>query len=170
MLKGQDVVVLLKLARIPSEWTVRSLANELGMPHAGVHRSIARLAGAGLLESERRRVNRSRAEEFLVHAVPYVFPPVFGGQTRGVRTAWAAHPLVEHLAPTDEIPPVWPFARGEDRGIALEPMHEAVPEIALRDTSLAEDLALVDALRLGDARVRRIAADLLGQRLGGSPP
>jgi DNA-binding transcriptional MocR family regulator len=169
MLKGQDAVVLLKLARAPSEWTVRSLASDLGIPHAGVHRSIARLADSALLDSERRRVNRSRAEEFLVHAVPYVFPPVFGGQTRGVRTAWAAHPLVEHLAPTDEVPPVWPFARGEDRGIALEPLHDAVPDIALRDRALWEDLALVDALRLGEARVRRLGADLLRQRLDRLP-
>jgi hypothetical protein len=169
MLKGQDAVLLLKLARPPFGWTVRSLADELGMPHAGVHRSIARLTDAGLLDAGRKRVNLSRAEEFLVHAVPYVFPPVHGGQTRGIRTAWAAAPLAEHLAPTDEVPPVWPSARGEDRGIALEPLHDAVPDIALHDQVLGEDLALVDALRLGDARVRGLAADLLRDRLGGSP-
>jgi len=58
---------------------------------------------------------------------------------------------------------------GSDRGIALEPLHESAPEIARRDPALAERLALVDALRLGDARVRGLAADLLRARLAPTP-
>jgi hypothetical protein len=54
---------------------------------------------------------------------------------------------------------------GKIRGIALQPLHDSAPEIARRDPSLAERLALVDALRLGDARIRGLAGKLLRERL-----
>src|SRR5665647_3758616 len=76
MLKGEDIVVLLKLAAEPADWTVRSLEAEIGIPRSVIHRSIVRLTDAGLLDPKRRRVNASQAEEFLVHAVKYVFPTV----------------------------------------------------------------------------------------------
>jgi hypothetical protein len=44
-----------------------------------------------------------------------------------------------------------------------------VPELARRDAGLAERLALVDAIRMGDARVRKVATKLLGQRLARLP-
>ena len=47
------------------------------------------------------------------------------------------------------------------RGIELEPLHPAVPEVARRNPALGERLALLDALRLGDARVRTLARDAL---------
>jgi hypothetical protein len=62
--------------------------------------------------------------------------------------------------------PVWPDARAQGRGLALRPLHEAVPEAARRDQQLGERLALVDALRIGDARTRGVAADLLSKQLG----
>lgn len=35
--------------------------------------------------NDRRRANISQAEEFLIHAVKYLFPPELGGETRGCR-------------------------------------------------------------------------------------
>jgi len=61
--------------------------------------------------------------------------------------------------------PVWPDPQGRQRGIAITPLHPAVPELARRDPELAERLALIDAIRMGDARIRGLAARLLGQRL-----
>ena len=91
--------------------------------------------------------------------------PRRGGETRGIPTAWSASPLAGELAPTSELPPVWPDPMGDVKGIALQPLHHSAPEIARRDPALAERLALVDALRLGDARVRGLAAKLLRRRL-----
>jgi hypothetical protein len=45
-----------------------------------------------------------------------------------------------------------------------------VPEIARRDPALGERLALLDALRTDDARVRGLAADLLSERLANPSP
>lgn len=100
-----------------------------------------------------------------MHAAKYLFPPEFGGETRGMPTAWAAKPLAAELAPQSDLPPVWSDPHGRQRGIAFAPLHDAVPKIARRDPALGERRALVDALRIGEARVRHVAADLLAERL-----
>jgi hypothetical protein len=166
MLKGEDIVVLLKLMAGAPGWTVRSLEAEIGIPRSVIQRSLVRLEQAGLLAEGRRRVNEGRAEELLIHGVKYVFPPVRGGETRGVPTAWAAPPLQEKLAESAELPPVWPDPLGTVRGLALEPIHDSVPEISRHDRPLTELLALIDGIRLGDARVRGLAEELLRERLG----
>jgi hypothetical protein len=166
MLNGQDVVVLLKIAIETNEWTIRSLEAQTSLSRPGIHRSLNRLAQAGLYNSHRRRVNLSQAEEFLVHAVKYIAPPILGGETRGIPTAWAAPELAEYLATSSaELPPVWPDPLGTQRGLSLEPLHPAAVQIAKKDPALSSCLFLVDALRLGDARVRAIAEDLLLKQL-----
>jgi hypothetical protein len=166
VLKGEDIVVLLRLMVSSSSWTVRSLEAEIAIPRSVIQRSLVRLEQAGLLEDRRRHVNVGRAEELLVHAVKYMFPPVRGGETRGVPTAWAAPPLRDKLADSGELPPVWPDPKGSVRGIALEPLYGSAPEISRRDPVLSELLTLTDGLRAGDARVRGIAEELLRARLG----
>lgn len=166
MFKGEDVVLLLKISQASPRWTIRALADETGIPRSAVHRSLKRLAAAGLWDERRRRVNISQGEEFLIHAVKYVFPATVEGESRGIATAWAAQPLVAHIAsPSDGMSPVWPDPRGQMRGLAVRPLHAAVPAAARRDPALGEHLALVDALRLGDARVREVATRLLVERL-----
>lgn len=165
MLKGEDLIVLLKLAGQRGGWTVRSLQVDTGIPRSVVHRSLARLEEAGLLDAASRRINVSQAEELLVHGVKYIFPPERGGETRGIPTAWAASPLKEQMAPADALPPVWPDPTADSRGIALQPLHPTAVEIARHDPALAELIAIVDALRLGDARLREVAAKMLRRRL-----
>jgi hypothetical protein len=165
VLKGEDIIVLLKLAEPPDGSTMRSLEADLGIPRSVVHRSVRRLADARLVDAGGRRVNLGRAEELFVHGVKYMFPPVRGGETRGWPTAWAAAPLDSRLAPTNELPPVWPEPTGDVRGLALEPLHASAPGIARKDPALGERLALIDALRLGDVRVGARAAELLHERL-----
>jgi hypothetical protein len=166
MLKGEDIVVLLKLTANSPAWTVRLLEAEIAIPRSVIQRSLVRLEQAGLLEEGRHRVNVGRAEELLVHGVKYMFPAKWGGETRGVPTAWAAPPLQEKFADSGELPPVWPDAMGSVRGIALEPLHESALEISRRDPALTELLTLIDGIRLGDARVRGLAEELLRSRLG----
>lgn len=165
MLRGQDVVLLLLLVEAPGGASVRSLAGRIGYDVAGTHRSLRRLQQSGLYLPDRGRVPSAQAEEFLLHGVKYIFPATLGGETRGVATAWAAAPLSSLLERGSELPPVWPHALGESRGLAFEPLHPIVPEAALRDQRLWELLALLDAVRAGDARARTLASDLLRERI-----
>ncbi len=148
-----------------SSWTVRSLAGELHLPPAAVQRSLARLGETPVYDAACRRVDRSAALELLEHALPFVAPARLGGPTRGVRTAWGAPVLAGRLAPTDEPPPVWPAPEGDARGLTVEPLHPAVVALAASDPWMYEMLALIDGIRLGDARVRSVARELLRERL-----
>lgn len=167
VLRPQDILVLLKLAlwRREEAWTFDSIAHELGLSASAVHRSVDRAAEAGLYRRGKREVERHALQEFLLHGLRYVYPAKWGGEARGIPTAWAAPPIADELSSSGKNPPVWPDAHGQVRGIALEPLHPAVPGAARRDKSLAELLALVDALRVGGARERALAAKNLKARL-----
>jgi hypothetical protein len=167
MLKGQDVVVLLKLLGSAEPPPVRDLASQLGFDVAGTHRAMRRLDEAGLYSAERRRIFQAPAEEFLVHAAKFNFPAKWGSEVRGIPTSWAAEPLKGELAEPAGLPPVWPYSKGTVRGLGFEPLHPIVPEAALADPELWRRLALVDALRSNDsARITQLAAKLLGERMG----
>ena len=65
-------------------------------------------------------------------------------------------------------PPVWPYPTGSQRGTSFEPLYKQAPKAALRDSGLYELLALVDALRDGRARERKLAEEMLVSRLRSS--
>ena len=140
---------------------------DLKMSPSEVHAAIKRLQQARLLHGPEMedKPNLSALEEFLLHGVKYAFPAEHGPVTRGLPTSFAAPPLNNAIAPGDELPPVWPWRDGETRGIALEPLYKTAPAAALRDPALYQLLALVDAIRDGRARERKLAEKELIDRL-----
>jgi len=167
-LKPQDVVVALKLCTYPDVRPAMSIiANDLSLSPSEVHGAIARLRASRLLHGPnlKDRPNISALEEFLVHGLKYVFPAEHGEVTRGVPTSYAAEPLKSEVAMSSDLPPVWPWHKGNTRGVGLEPLYKSVPQAALRDPNLYQFLALVDAIRDGCARERKIAERELVHRL-----
>jgi DNA-binding Lrp family transcriptional regulator len=167
-LKPQDVMVILKLCTYEGKRPpISVIATELGLSPSEVHAALKRLQGSRLLHSleMREKPNLSALEEFLLHGLKYVFPAERGPVTRGVSTSYAAPPLKNHVVMGDELPPVWPWREGETRGISLKPLYKTAPAAALRDPVLYELLALVDAIRDGRARERKIAERELLNRL-----
>jgi DNA-binding Lrp family transcriptional regulator len=165
MLKSQDIVVLLKLAVAEPEWTFLRIASELGLSPSVVHRSVERAERSGLYDGTRRSVDRRALLEFLTHGAKYLFPPAMLGEARGFPTAWAAPPLVNQISSSGQNVPVWAHAMGSTRGIALAPIHTAVPDATRKDPKLGELLALFDAIRIGNAREQELATKLLGESL-----
>ena len=161
VIKPQDVLLALQLSLLRPRLSYAALGEAVGLSASEAHAGVRRLGEARLLDPETLQVRREALQNFLVHGVPYVFPASPKEITRGVPTAWAVSPLRERLAAGESLPPVWPHPQGAVRGIAVEPLHKAVPGAALADPALHERLALVDALRLGDARQRREARELL---------
>jgi hypothetical protein len=51
------------------------------------------------------------------------------------------------------------------RGESFGPLYKSAPKAARQDAQLYELLALVDAIRAGRARERRLAAEMLEARL-----
>ena len=167
-LKPQDVVVALKLSEYEGKRPpFAAIADELSISVSEVHAAVKRAQSAHLLHGPElgERPNLKALEEFLIHGLKYVFPARHGSLTRGLPTSYAAEPLRRHIKAGDEPPPVWPTPDGPVRGVALEPLYSSVPKAAKRDPRLYELLALVDAIRDGRARERKIAERELVARL-----
>jgi hypothetical protein len=60
---------------------------------------------------------------------------------------------------------VWPYAKGNDRGQAIEPLFNPVVEASLKDKELYELLTMVDAIRVGKIREKEIAKKELEKRI-----
>jgi len=160
ILKPQDVVVVLKLLGYGSRRPpFAQIASDLSMSPSEIHAAVKRAQAAHLLHGPElySRPNESALEEFLIHGIKYVFPAERGAASRGIPTAYAAEPLNRLIVRGDEPIPVWPYPKGESRGVAFAPLYRTVPIAALRDPQLYKLLAIVDALRDGRARERRLA-------------
>lgn len=169
----QDVLVMLKLAlAAPQTWTYDRVAYELGLSPSMVHSAVRRATQARLFDGQLRRPRRKALEEFLVHGVKYAYPADLGPVTRGVPTALASPLLRDRFAHGDDAADihVWPHPQGAARGVALSPLHRSVPGVAGRDETLYAALGLLDAIRIGRARERDLAATLLREMLDRAAP
>jgi len=164
--KGQDVLVMLKLlSRGGTDWSYLGLAQELGMSASEVHAAIKRAEEAGLYNPHSRRPRKDAVREFLVHGLRYVFPARPGAIVQGIPTAYAAPPLNQKLSFSEAEAPVMPLPRGPVRGPGIQPLYRSAPGAAAKDERLYRLLALVDAIRTGRARERKIARDELDHML-----
>ena len=166
-LKPQDLLVLLWLvAHAGESWSYAGVATALRMSSAEIHAALKRAGHAGLYSAADRRPVRAALREFLVHGARYAFAPGRLGVTRGLPTAHAAPVLAGRIvAGPDDLPLVWPDAEGEVRGEGLEPIYRSAPQAARADPRLYQLLALLDALRVGRARERKLAQELLEREL-----
>lgn len=191
MLKPQDLLVTLKLTAIrisvssepsispvnrqsesaqPSgRWSYRWLSQQLDISVSEISAAIQRALVARLLakvtEHSQPEPVLPAIEEFVIHGVKYVYPAEKGEPTRGIPTAYAAPVLSGRLIDSDELAPVWPYARGAERGYSLTPIYRSVASSAARDPILYDLLALVDVFRVGRARERSIGEEVLGEIL-----
>ena len=161
-LRPHDVAVALQLSLTPQE-TFADLSRATGLSVGEVHNSVKRLERTRLLTEKGDRPDSRVLLDFLRHGVPIAFPGRLGPEVRGVPTAHGAPDLRERLVFDDEI--VWPSAQGEVRGHGLAPLVPAAPELATANPALYRRLALVDALRVGGARERKLAANALEELL-----
>lgn len=158
MLKGQDILILLKLIATSGRREPYSrFASELGLSPSEAHAAIRRLAKAGLTDASGLQVRAEAASEFLSHGLKYVFPLERGGLCRGVPTAHAAPCAAGVFTDDGEPPPVWPDAKGHVRGLGVDPLYRTAVQAARADQRLYELLALADLLRGGRARERQWA-------------
>lgn len=158
--KSLDVVVWLKLL-VSHPKTFAQLSLELGMSASEIHGSVKRGEAAGLIDPQSRKPLRKPLEDYLLHGVRYAFPAKRGPVTRGIPTSYAAPPLAPYFMAADDLPPVWPDPEGSRKGYALEPLFQPIATAIKKDSQLYKLLALVDAIRDGRARERKIAENEL---------
>ncbi len=163
-MRPHDVAVLLKIAAKGRQaWRMKDLAQELGISASEISESLHRSSLAGLLAGDKRDLRRLALLEFLRSGLRYVFPQQPGALVRGMPTAYSAPPLSQRIAGAEAC--VWPYAQGQARGQAVEPLHPRAPEAAAQDSAYYELLALADAIRLGKVRERSLAFEILQERI-----
>lgn len=188
MLKAQDIIILLKIlsimAALPKQEQAASLSQNklaihLCMSVSEVNAGMKRLLQAGLLgvlidegasHFVRNRVFvpiKAACEECLISGVKYFFPVKLGAYTRGIATSYASPVFKKKIMIGQDPIPVWPYAEGDQRGLALEPLYRSVPRAITQypDKIFYELLTLVDAIRSGRARERNIAIQLLKEKI-----
>jgi hypothetical protein len=147
--------------------TYPELAAYAGLSMSEVHGALKRAEQSRLLAfvDGQPSIIVPAFKDFLLYGARYSFPAARGGMVGGVPTAYAAAPLSALIAPSADPLPVWPHAEGSARGIALMPLYPSAPAAALKSPALYENLALFDALRMGNARERNLAEKIFLERL-----
>jgi len=164
-MRPQDIVVLLKIVALgETPWRMTDLATALAISQSEVSESLNRNRIAGLIDGAKRGVHRAALLEFLLYGLKYVFPEQPGPIVKGQPTAHSASPLSGKIVGSAE-PFVWPDPDGSVRGQSIEPLYITVPKAVRRDPKLYELLALVDAVRVGKVRERKLAQSELKKRL-----
>lgn len=165
-LQPLDVLVALKLATRPLRQSIRALAGALGVPKSSIGVSVGRLKAwrVASFEDGQWRINRVRFHDLIEHGIRWLAPAEVGRWVLGLPTAHAARVLASKL-PGDSDPLVIPLDEGPVRGRAVSPLHPAARLAASKDPKLRDLLALVDAIRIGTAREREVAASELRARI-----
>jgi len=163
-MRPHDIAILLKIAsKGRQNWYMKDLAYELGISASEISESINRSVISGLLGKDKKTLNKLALIDFLKSGLRYVYPQQPGSMVRGIGTAHSAPPLSEEIM--SEEPFVWPFAEGNIRGQAIEPLHPKIPEACLRDSKFYELMALTDAIRVGKVREQHLAFEMIKERI-----
>jgi hypothetical protein len=159
-MRPQDIVILLKiLCYGQKQWYSKSLASDLSISPAEISNSLGRSSLSGLIDTEKKKVRAQALFEFLAYGLQYVFPQSPGGLSRGVLTAHS-HPFMQQQFASD-VQYVWPDAEGNEKGLAVQPLYPGVVNASKKDEKLYLMLALIDVLRLGKTRERKVAIEEL---------
>jgi hypothetical protein len=164
-MKPQDILVVLKLLSLrKQDWTQAQIADSLLISAAEMSAVFERLKKSRFIDASKQQVRKLAIREFLIHGLKYVFPPQLGTKVRGIATGHSAPPIRQHIIESEEIY-VWKSAKGNRRGIEINPLYKTVPKIVATDPELYELLVIVDTLRIGKVREIEIAIAELDKKL-----
>lgn len=164
-MRPQDIVVLMKIITLKHDnWRNIDLAYSLQISASEVSEALNRNKIAGLIDTDKRNVNINALKEFLIYGVKYVFPAELGAIVRGVPTAHSASPINKHISAGQNVY-VWPYALGDSRGQAIEPLYKSIPAAVQNDKTLYKFMVIIDTLRIGRAKEIKIAVKELEKRL-----
>ncbi|MDR6914925.1 hypothetical protein J2X66_001790 [Pseudomonas sp. 3296] len=150
-------------------YSVRALEASLGISKTEVGAALKRCLEIGLLRLDPRShfilVNSKALLGFIEHGLRYVFPVKPAEIVRGIPTGFSAPVLQDKLMSGGDLIYVWPDAYGARKGQSITPLFKTVPGAVKKDPRLYEYLALIDAVRLGNAREANLANQLLREKI-----
>jgi hypothetical protein len=116
-----------------------------------------------LINTIDNHVNKRTFFDFVINGLKVVFPQRPGAIVRGVPTAHAA-PFFQNKFYSEE-QYVWPSGKGKVRGQAIIPLYKTVTSAIENDQFLYQLLALADIIRVGRAREKEMAIEMMEQHL-----
>lgn len=150
-------------------YSVRALQTSLGISKSEIASALKRCQLIGLLrldnETQAPRVNSKALLDFIEYGLRYVFPVKPAEIVRGIPTSFSAPMLQGKLMSGGDLIHVWPDAYGSRKGQSIDPLFRTVPGAVKKDPRLYEYLALVDAIRMGNAREANLANRLLRDKV-----
>lgn len=150
-------------------YSVRALQTSLGISKTEVASVLKRCQQIGLVRvdpsTQLPRVNSKALLGFIEHGLRYVFPVKPAEIVRGIPTSFSAPVLQGKLMSGGDLIHVWPDAYGNRKGQSITPLFKTVPGAVKKDSLLYEYLALIDAVRLGNAREANLANQLLREKI-----
>ncbi len=150
-------------------YSVRALQASLGISKTEVASALKRCQQIGLLRVDpstlRPQVNSKALLGFVEHGLRYVFPVKPAEMVRGIPTSFSAPVLQGKLMSGGDLIHVWPDAYGTRKGQSIAPLFKTVPGAVKKDPLLYEYLALIDAVRLGNAREANLANQMLREKI-----
>ena len=163
-MRPQDVAILLKIVSKDSEnWKLAEIANSLRISLSETSESLNRSRIAGLIDYNKKKVNRQNLMEFLEHGVRYVFPQEPGSMVRGIPTAHSHISMKKNFI--SDIDYVWPDNKGKIVGLKIEPFYPRQVEAVNEDETYHMLLSLVDVIRVGKAREVKYAVNELRKNI-----
>ena len=163
MLKSFDIAVALTIGRTPGIPSPE-LARQTGKALSSCHGAVQRLVAAELVDADGRQLRRQWFVDFLAHGLRFVFPVERLGTRTGVPTAWDA-PSLHDTFGGGGTPFVWPHPGGPVRGEGIAPLFPGAGQLASQTPWLYDQLAMLDAVRLGSIRERDRALALIDASL-----
>lgn len=160
-----DVLILLKIISLgQNKWFQMDIADTLGISQSEVSKSLKRLKKSWLIApNDSVVIMRENVLEFLRYGIKYIFPQWPGSIVRGMPTAHSAPVLNNEILSNENY--VWPYAKGKVRGQSIIPLYPTVPKASNEDKKLYDLLALIDAIRIGNAREKELAFKKLKNRI-----
>ncbi len=163
-MRPQDVAILLKvISKNSNDWQLMELATSLRISISEISESLNRSRIAGLLDYNKKKVNRQNLLEFLEHGVRYVFPQEPGAMVRGIATAHS-HPSMKTKFISD-VDYVWPANKGKVVGLMIEPFYPKQVDAVGEDEIYYKLLSMVDVIRVGKVREVKYAVTELKKNI-----
>jgi hypothetical protein len=163
-MRPQDIAILLKIIAMNLQhWQLVELSNSLHISISEISESLNRNRLAGLIDYNKKIVNRQSLLEFLEHGIRYVFPLQPGSMVRGIPTAHS-HPFMKNYF-ISEMNYVWPDNKGNVMGLMIEPLYLKQVEAVKEDLLYYKLLSLVDVIRVGKVREVKYAVDELKNQI-----
>lgn len=166
-LKPQDCLVLASRIFHPS-YDQQNTAAQVMISQSSASYSYQRLRNASLLLKS-GEANLANSIEFMIYAIKYLYPAKLSNLSVGIPTAHS-HPSLNFVNWKGQFPIIWPFVIVDDsidseiklvRGETLQPIHKNVPFVSFVHYEFHQLFALIDMIRIGKAREKKIAQDEL---------